>query len=130
MLRALAKALVLVVGVATVALAAEPVGDFARRHWAGPIPPQGPRPAGWGVLESALAPEACGSCHPVQYGDWRTSVHAESMGPGIAGQLVEMEAAERGSTLHCYTCHAPLAEQSPSTRTRTGLVVNRGFDAG
>jgi hypothetical protein len=129
MLRALAGVVVLLTVVAvTVTFAAEPVGDFVRRHWAVPIPPQGPRPAGWSALESALVPEACGTCHPVQYGDWRTSVHAASMGPGIAGQLVEMEAGQRGSTRECYACHAPLAEQSAITRTRSGIVANRGFD--
>ena len=116
----------LVVG--TAALGAESVVDFVRRHWAVPIPPQGPPPAGWSALESALAPEACGMCHPVQYNDWRTSVHAASMGPGIAGQLVEMEAAARGSTRECHLCHAPLAEQSAMTRTAAGLVANSAFD--
>jgi hypothetical protein len=50
------------------------------------------------------------------------------MGPGIAGQLVEMEADQRGSTLQCYACHAPLAEQSAIRRTRNGIVANRVFD--
>jgi len=127
-MRRLAGALLLIVAAVTTAIAAEPIADFIRRHWATPIPAQGPPPAGWSALESALAPEACGTCHPVQYADWRTSVHATSMGPGIAGQLAEMEAAHRGSTLECRTCHAPLAEQSPLTRTRSGLVANRSFD--
>lgn len=129
-MRRLLASAVLLAGIATAALAAEPVGDFVRRHWAAPIPPQGPPPKGWSALESKLVPEACGTCHPVQLGDWRTSVHAVSMGPGIAGQLVEMEAEARGSTLECYTCHAPLAEQSPMTRTRAGLEANPAFDAG
>lgn len=112
---------------AATALAADPVGDFIRRHWTTPIPPQGRPPAGWSTLETTLAPEACGTCHPVQFGDWRTSTHAASMGPGIAGQLPGMEATQRGSTLQCYTCHAPLAEQSPLTRTRTGTVASRAY---
>ena len=81
---------ILLVAFAAVTGAAESVGDFVRRHWAVPIAPQGPAPKGWSTLESSLVPESCGTCHPVQYGDWRTSVHATSMGPGIAGQLVEM----------------------------------------
>src|SRR5215470_450355 len=128
MLRPVASALVIIAVAATVALAADPVADFIRRHWATPIPAQGPPPPRWSALEAALAPEACGTCHPVQYADWRTSVHATSMGPGIAGQLDEMEAAHRGSTLECRTCHAPLAEQSPLVRTRNGIVANRSFD--
>ena len=128
MFRVVACVAVGLLAVGTAALAAESVADFVRRHWAAPIPRQGPPPAGWSALESALAPEACGTCHPVQYNDWRTSVHAASMGPGIAGQLVEMEAAARGSTLECHLCHAPLAEQSAMTRTATGLVANSAFD--
>jgi cytochrome c554/c'-like protein len=128
MLRPLASACVLIAAAVTLAVAADPVGEFVRRHWAAPIAPQGPPPPGWSPLESALAPEACGTCHPVQYGDWRTSIHAASMGPGIAGQLVEMEAAHRGSTLECHTCHAPLAEQAALTRTRSGVVANPSFD--
>jgi hypothetical protein len=128
MLRVLAGVTVALIALATVTLAAEPVGDFVRRHWAAPLAPQGRPPKGWSALESSLVPESCGTCHPVQYGDWRTSVHAASMGPGIAGQLVEMEAAERGSTLECHVCHAPLAEQAPLRRTATGIVGNPVFD--
>jgi len=129
MFRVVACVAVGLLAVGTAALGAESVADFVRRHWAAPIPRQGPPPAGWSALESALVPEACGTCHPVQYNDWRTSVHAASMAPGIAGQLVEMEAAARGSTLECHLCHAPLAEQSPMIRTRSGFDANRAFDS-
>jgi hypothetical protein len=128
MLRLFAGVTVALIAVTTVTLAAEPVGDFVRRHWAAPLAPQGPPPKGWSALESSLVPESCGTCHPVQHGDWRTSVHAASMGPGIAGQLVEMEAAERGSTLECHLCHAPLAEQRPLRRTAVGIAANPVFE--
>ena len=109
MVRALACVAMLVLAT-TAVFAGEPVADFVRRHWATPIPPQGPPPEGWSPLESSLAPEACGTCHPVQYNDWRTSVHATSMGPGIAGLLdpllklvnrigLQLDAAQSGQSV-------------------------------
>jgi hypothetical protein len=62
----------------------------------------------------------------VQYGDWRTSLHAASMGPGIAGQLVEMLESDPPAALSCQMCHAPLAEQRPLIGAPP--AVNPGFD--
>jgi cytochrome c554/c'-like protein len=102
------------------------VEAFVARHWQTPLPPQGAPPARYSPLEASLAPESCGTCHPVQLADWRTSTHAESMGPGVAGQLVELLEREPGSALACQGCHAPLAEQSPLL-PRT-LAPNPAFD--
>ncbi|HMH52381.1 MAG TPA: multiheme c-type cytochrome [Candidatus Acidoferrum sp.] len=114
--------------VAGVAVGAESVTEFVRRHWAAPLRPQGPPPKGWSALEASLQPKDCGTCHPVQYGDWRTSIHAASMGPGVAGQLVEMAATDPAAALECPVCHAPLAEQSTTVRTRSGIVPNPAHD--
>jgi hypothetical protein len=48
------------------------------------------------------------------------------MGPGVAGQLVEMLAKAPRDALTCQPCHAPLAEQSP-LRPDT-LAENPDFD--
>ena len=128
MFRAMAAVVGLLLAVAGVAVGAESVSDFVRRHWATPIRPQGRAPKGWSALEASLQPKDCGTCHPVQYGDWRTSVHAASMGPGIAGQLVEMRATNPAAGLECAPCHAPLAEQSAVMRTRAGVVPNPAHD--
>src|SRR2546422_268682 len=81
----------LVAGCAGAPLAArvtvESVEAFVARHWRAPLAPQGPPPARFTPLEASLAPEACGTCHPAQLADWRSSLHAGSMGPGVAGQL-------------------------------------------
>ena len=130
MSRGLAIALAGLLTLAGVALAAEPVSEFVRRHWMAPLAPQGPPPKGWGALETSLQPKDCGTCHPVQYGDWRTSVHAVSMGPGVAGQLAQMIVDDPASALECPVCHAPLAEQAPSVRTRAGIVPNPAHDGG
>lgn len=127
-MRVVVVVLGLLVAVAGVAVGAESVSEFVRRHWAAPLRPQGPPPKGWNALEASLQPKDCGACHPVQYGDWRTSVHAASMGPGIAGQLDEMAAADPAAALECYVCHAPLAEQSPALRTAAGIVPNPAHD--
>ena len=104
----------LAAGLAAGALAADSVQDFLVRHWRQPLAPQGPPPRGFTAIEASLHPEACATCHPAQYTDWRTSLHARSMGPGVTGQLVEMLESDPDSALSCYTCHAPLAEQAPN----------------
>jgi hypothetical protein len=102
--------------------------EFLEGHWRMPIAPQGSAPASFAPLEQSLAPRDCGACHPVQYEDWRGSIHARSMGPGIAGQLVEMARRDPAGARGCLVCHAPLAEQSPLARTATGLHTNPMFD--
>ena len=119
--------LVLVAGAAS---GPERVEEFLRRHWRAPLAPQGTPPERFSPVEASLLPESCGTCHPVQYADWRTSWHAAATGPGIAGQLVEMLETEPRSALGCLRCHAPLAEQAPLARGDDGgLVANPIFDA-
>jgi hypothetical protein len=102
------------------------VESFVARHWRMPLAPQGPPPARFSALEASLAPEACGTCHPAQLADWRTSTHARAMGPGVAGQLVEMLTTDPRGALACQHCHAPLAEQAPLRRDT--LAANPDFD--
>src|SRR5207245_2119493 len=117
--RLLATSLILAV-VATASGGTESVEEFVRRHWRGPLAPQGPAPARFSPLEASLRPESCGTCHPAQYADWRTSWHAAATGPGVMGQLVEMFESDPTSALGCLGCHAPLSEQSRSEERRVG----------
>ena len=87
---------------------------FLERHWARPIAPQGPVPAGFSALEAALDPDACGICHVRQLTDWKTSLHAKAMGPGVLGQLLDMAPDASDEHQACLRCHAPLAEQASS----------------
>jgi hypothetical protein len=113
--RAVALSLLMLVLVAAVGQADTPsIQEFLARHWRAPLPPQGPAPAGFPPTEASLAPEACGTCHPAQLADWRTSLHARALGPGVKGQLVEMLVNTPDDAQGCYTCHAPLAEQRPN----------------
>jgi Cytochrome c554 and c-prime len=105
----------------------ESVETFVARHWRMPLAPQGPPPARYTPVEASLAPEACGTCHPAQLADWRTSTHASAMGPGVTGQLVELLAREPRTALACQQCHAPLAEQAPVIAGT--LAPNPAFDA-
>ncbi len=111
------------------ALGADAIDAFLTRHWRAPIPLQGPPPARFTPLEASLQPEACGACHPAQLADWRTSLHAASMGPGVAGQLVEMIESDPASALSCHACHAPLAEQVSHVRSEGDIRPNLAFDA-
>jgi hypothetical protein len=111
------------------ALGASGVAEFLERHWRRPLAPQGAPPARFGAVEASLQPEACGSCHPQQLADWRTSWHAAAMGPGVAGQLVEMVERDPAGALSCFGCHAPLAEQAPLVRGPGGLERNPRLDA-
>jgi hypothetical protein len=104
------------------------VEDFVARHWRMPLAPQGPAPADYAPLERSLAPEACGACHPAQLADWRTSLHAAAMGPGVSGQLVELLRDDPAQALGCHTCHAPLAEQRPLVRVERAWRPNPHFE--
>src|SRR2546428_4530241 len=125
--RLLATSLILAV-VATAWGETESVEEFVRRHWRGPLAPQGPAPAGFWLLEASLRRESGGTCHPAQYADWRTSWHAAATGPGVMGQLVEMFESDPTSALGCLGCHAPLSEQSPLIRSTGRLAANPAFD--
>ncbi len=103
---------------------------FLDQHWRRPIPPQGAAPARFSALEKSLAPQSWGACHPAQFSDWKTSLHARSMGPGVAGQLVEMRRGDPESFRSCLSCHAPLAEQQPDVERRGRFVPNPEFDPG
>ncbi len=101
---------------------------FLEKHWKTPIPPQGPAPKRFSVLEASLSAKSCGACHPMQYQDWQTSLHAKAMHPGVFGQTVELIEQDPSTALLCYSCHAPLAEQSGKLRAGGGrLVPNRTF---
>jgi hypothetical protein len=109
------------------------VRTFLDRHWQFPIPPQGPPPTAFTAPEASLDPASCGGCHPFQYADWRTSVHAKSMGPGIMGQLLDMMRSDVLSALDCQRCHSPLAEQQQKLRVydpqgTSKLINNRAFE--
>jgi hypothetical protein len=127
-LRAVGLTSVLLAALVGAAARGDSVEEFVARHWRAPLGPQGPAPAHFTPAEAALDPAACGACHPQQLADWRTSLHAASMGPGVMGQLVEMREQDPAGALGCQTCHAPLAEQAPVRAGPRGLGPNPAFD--
>ncbi|MCC4118142.1 cytochrome c family protein [Aromatoleum toluclasticum] len=84
---------------------------FLDRHWQRPLASQGEAPAAFTAQEASLAPAACGQCHARQFEDWQTTLHARAMGPGLLGQLQEMDPGAVDDHQACLRCHAPLAEQ-------------------
>jgi hypothetical protein len=127
-LRAAGAVATLAVLYAAVSAGADTIQDFLRGHWRLPLAPQGQPPARFSPVEASLHPEACGSCHPAQFADWRESTHASATGPGIEGQLVAMLTSDPLTALGCLTCHAPLAEQAPLTREEAARP-NPAYDA-
>ena len=127
-MRARRLAGILLAVVVVSAAGAEPVDEFLRRHWRPPILPQGAPPSRFTPLEASLEPEACGSCHPAQLADWKTSWHAAAMGPGVSGQLAEVIDSDPQQALGCQACHAPLAEQAPLVADAAGVRENPVFD--
>lgn len=75
---------------------------FIERHWRRPIAPQGAAPARFPAVEKSLASASCGTCHPAQLADWKSSFHAQAMGPGVAGQLVGMWREDPESARHAF----------------------------
>lgn len=101
--------------------------DFLTRHWRRPLAPQGPAPPRFSAIEKSLASESCGSCHPAQFADWTTSLHARSMGPGVMGQLAGLIQTDDESARLCLGCHAPLAEQQPKSPAFDQALQQRGL---
>ncbi|TAN76305.1 MAG: hypothetical protein EPN20_02100 [Magnetospirillum sp.] len=85
------------------------VGSKADDYWSRPLKAQGKAPAGWSELETSLAPQSCGACHPDKLAEWSGSLHAKALSPGLVGQLLTLSAED---TQDCLNCHAPLAEQA------------------
>lgn len=107
--------------------------SFLRSYWQLPVPLQGKVPDRFSPLEASLDPEHCGVCHQKQYEEWRTSLHAKTMGLGPFGQTVDLIKSDPETALICYSCHAPLTEQQEKHRTKTpqgelSLVDNPSFD--
>lgn len=95
--------------------------EFAKQHWKTPIPPQGPPPKSYQSSEErSLRPSACGSCHPDQFKQWKTTLHGKAMSPGMYGQLVDMWPSNPEGAQGCNECHAPLTEQQKRARAGSG----------
>ncbi|MFQ5846724.1 MAG: multiheme c-type cytochrome [Candidatus Methylomirabilales bacterium] len=101
---------------------------FLQRHWQTPIPLQGPPPTTYSQLEASLQPESCGVCHPQQYRDWKSTLHARSMGPGVRGQTQAFVGRDPATALLCYSCHAPLAEQAEKLQDQGTFLDNPQFN--
>ena len=100
--------------------------DFVKEYFGYPLPPMGEVPKSYKGAERSLLPESCGSCHPDQYEQWKTTLHAKAMSPGIYGQLVDMWKTSPEEAQSCNECHAPLAEQQKRAKLGAGPFANWG----
>jgi len=100
---------------------------FIERHWRRPLALQGAPPGRFSPIERSLAPASCGTCHPAQYADWKSTLHSRSMGPGVAGQLAGMFTDDPQSARACLDCHAPLGEQVPQTPAFDASLQGQGL---
>ncbi len=88
--------------------------SFLDKHWARSVGPQGSAPeslVGHGITLDA---QSCSKCHVEQFNTWKNSLHANAMGPGVLGQLIEMAPHALKDHQSCISCHAPLYEQAQS----------------
>ena len=104
------------------------VDAFLERHWRLPVLPQGDPPSAYSPIEASLHPKECALCHRQQFEDWKTSLHSRSMGPGIYGQLLNMESKNPATYTICATCHTPLSEQIPHLKEGSEYRPNEAFD--
>jgi hypothetical protein len=110
------------------AQSSDDVDAFLKHHWRLPVPPQGDPPSAFSPIEASLHPKECALCHRQQFEDWKTSVHSRSMGPGIYGQLLNMERKNPATYTICATCHTPLSEQIPHLKEGSEYHPNGAFD--
>ena len=118
------KSLILLILLGVGAVASAQADDA---FWHLPIAPQGVDPD-WASAEIfQLSPDRCGLCHPKQYAQWKTSLHAQAFGPGLAGQL---SAFDDETVDDCLDCHSPRSEQQARWREQglQSLPTQHGVD--
>lgn len=102
---------------------------FVTSHWQRPVPPQGAPPEEWAPINQDLSPAACSTCHPAQYADWQTTLHAHAYSPGLEGQLIPWFESSPANVQACMACHGPLSEQLRQVAGPGGAFVdNPDFD--
>ncbi len=77
-------------------------------YWQLPVPLQGKARETYPMMVQSLLPQSCAICHPQQYADWKSSLHASAFSKGLVGQL---PAFDEDTQDECLTCHAPRSEQ-------------------
>jgi len=101
---------------------------FLDKHWQLTIPLQGKAPNDFSEIESSLEPESCGLCHEQQYKNWQTTFHANAMGPGVLGQVIDMvDSGDHAQAQLCWSCHTPLAEQQNNLKQNNAWQANALF---
>jgi len=89
-------------------------------------------------LEKAYGDKACMSCHEKTHGEWRKSLHSQSVVHSLGGlrnfivfglKRDWKKPVNRENLMRCMHCHAPLLDQaSDSLATEIGELVLAAFD--
>ncbi|MES0491277.1 MAG: multiheme c-type cytochrome [Leptospirales bacterium] len=87
------------------------IKEFVENHWKHPLPAMGKKPEGLNPESISMDPSSCAGCHSEQFEAWQTSKHSHALGPGLMGQLVDLDPEKPGNFDACLKCHTPLAEQ-------------------
>jgi nitrate/TMAO reductase-like tetraheme cytochrome c subunit len=101
------------IGSCTGAFGDQPFPD-AGAYWAPPVEVEGDA-AQHHPTTRDLSARACALCHPRQYEEWRGSLHAQAVSPGLLGQLGALSLREQRG---CLACHVPAAEQQATWEAR------------
>ncbi len=101
----------LAVGTLSMGLWGRAMGDEAyseaRDYWASPVVASGDVPEADSPATRDLSPGHCAVCHPRQFREWRDSLHAKAMSPGVLAQLRSLSSTQRRE---CLSCHMPRAD--------------------
>jgi hypothetical protein len=74
--------------------------------------------------EELLKPESCGQCHPVQYREWSSSMHAYAANDPVFIAMNTRGQRETNNALgdFCVRCHAPMALVEKKTTNGANLA--------
>ena len=88
------------------------------------VPAQGALPATLAPAQASLSAQQCARCHAKQFREWKGSIHAAAMSPGLVSQIDHTLGAAAGES--CQRCHDPLAEQRTDRALRAEGVTCAG----
>ena len=92
-------------------------------YWKKPVPLQGEAPPSYVAQAKVLNAENCALCHWPQYEDWRDSLHARAVSPGLTAQFPQMDFAAQAE---CLACHKPLDKTSYTFTLKELAAVAKG----
>jgi hypothetical protein len=72
--------------------------------------------------DTLMDPETCASCHPNQYAEWASSLHAHASDDPLFVAMNARGQREAGIGTFCVKCHAPMAVRTGATADGLNLA--------